>query len=57
MVETVKMKQQKPQKIPDNPVCKECGFPIAIHQKYLLHENGTVLCEKCFKKLKKEGKI
>ena len=45
-------------KIPTEPVCKECGFPIARYQKYLVHDkDGTVLCERCFKKLKKEGKI
>ena len=47
----------KPKKIPSNPVCVECGFPIAKFQKYLLHKNGTVLCEKCYTKLKKEGVV
>ncbi len=51
------MKQRKPQKIPDNPICSNCGFPIEIHQKFLVHENGTILCEVCYKKLKKEGEI
>lgn len=51
------MTQKKKQKIPLNPICKECKFPIARFQKYLLHDNGTVLCERCFKKLEKEGKI
>lgn len=45
------------QKIPTKPICKECGFPIAMHQKFLLHTDGTVLCEKCFKKLEKEGEL
>ena len=53
----MKMKQQKPQRIPANPVCEECGFPIVKLQKYRLHEDGTVLCKTCFEKLKKEGKI
>jgi formylmethanofuran dehydrogenase subunit E len=48
----------KHQKIPTNPICSECKFPIVIHQKYLLNDkDGTVLCEECFKKLRKEGKI
>lgn len=51
------MKKEKPQRIPVNPVCKECGFPIARFQKCLLHEDGTVLCKDCYKKLKKEGTI
>jgi len=52
------MTQKKPQKIPVNPVCKECGFPITKFQKYLMNDkDGTVLCIECFKKLQKEGKI
>jgi len=47
----------KKQKIPSNPVCKECGFPIVKYQNFFMHNDGTVLCEKCFKKLEKEGKI
>lgn len=52
-----KMKKEKPQRIPVNPICKECGFSIVKFQKYLLHEKGTVLCKECFEKLKKEGKV
>ena len=44
-------------KLPTEPVCSECSFPIAIHQKYLLHDDGTILCLKCFERLKKEGKL
>ena len=44
-------------RLPTNPVCSECGFIIVVHQKYLLHDDGTVLCEKCFKKLEKEGRL
>jgi len=51
------MKKKKPQRIPVNPICEECKVPIVRFQKYLLHDNGTVLCEKCFNKLKKEGKV
>lgn len=53
----MKKNQQTQQKIPDNPICKECGFPIAVRQKLMMHEDGTILCLGCFKKLKKEGKI
>lgn len=51
------MMKMKKQKIPINPVCAKCGFPIIKFQKYRLHENGTVLCIKCFKKLMKKGEI
>lgn len=52
------MKKEKHQKIPSNPVCKECGFPIARYQKYLIRDkDGTILCEGCFKELKKIGMI
>ena len=47
----------KKQKIPANPVCAECKVPIVIHQKFRLHENGTILCMECFERLMKEGKI
>lgn len=47
----------KKQKIPTNPVCSKCKFPIAIFQKFLLHDDGTVLCEKCFNKLREKGEI
>lgn len=51
------MKKKKQQRIPANPICKECGFPIAKFQKYLLHNNGTVLCKSCYDKLNQEGVI
>jgi len=43
--------------MPKIPVCNECGKEIALFSKYAKHENGTILCEKCFKKLKKKGVI
>jgi len=39
------------------PVCSECKFPIPKWGKYYKHNNGTVLCQDCFNKLMKEGKI
>jgi len=44
-------------KIPENPVCFECKLPIPRFGKYLLHEDGTVLCKACYEKLQKEGKV
>jgi len=51
------MNQNQKQKIPTNPVCSKCGFPIIRLQKYLIHKDGTILCLKCYTKLEKEGKI
>lgn len=31
--------------------CKECGFPILKLQSYYSHEDGTILCMECFKKV------
>lgn len=40
-----------------NPVCSECGFPIPMFDKYWKHEDGTILCRKCWNKMVKKGDI
>ncbi len=51
------MMKTEQQKIPDNPICKECGFEIPVLSKFLMHKDGTILCVECFTKLKKKGAI
>lgn len=35
--------------------CSKCGMPILVHMKYAKHEDGTILCEDCFKKMVKDN--
>ena len=37
--------------------CIECGIEILIGMNYMKHENGTILCDNCFKKLVDSGEI
>lgn len=37
--------------------CGECGHEIEPFEKYWEHETGAVLCDKCFQKNLKKGKI
>jgi len=46
-------------KPPKTLVCKECGLTVIpkFHNYLENNKDGTILCEGCFKKLKKEGKL
>lgn len=37
--------------------CSKCGFPIIVGMHYMKHDDGTILCEDCFKKMVKSGEI
>jgi len=38
-------------------ICAECRKTIELFEKYAKHQDGTVLCKKCFDKLVKKGVV